>query len=197
MLTQYTNQQQQLNQIYVRFNGPLNKESVCQSVSDLVNLTYNYDGKLVWVVDEMNFYYLLAGSDGTQPTDWKRFGTSASINPYDPALSYNNNTCVIYNNTIYVSKNNPPQGTAPSNTTYWDAVSATNYVLEVPFTNQSVIVIDLPITQPIFSVYVQDQRIGCDIIDTLQPGSNGGNIWNIKFYQEDQPMLLTGRVIVK
>ena len=195
--SQYPQIQDQVSQLYCKFNAPLTAEEQVDTQLDLVDLQYVYDYKLVWVKDQRTFYYLKEGLTGQVLTDWQKWGSSAQIFPYNNTENYDPNICVHYNGALYVSISPTTAGTLPTNTTYWVQVSGSNATIQVSFTNQSTVLVDVFIKSPIFAVYVNDSPINAFIVKTTTPGSLGGFIWRIEFEENQLPKPLTGYIIIK
>jgi hypothetical protein len=191
------NIQDQVSRLYCKFHAPLIVESQVSSTSDLIHLTYNYDYKLVWVNDERTFFYLMPGLSGQLLSDWQKWGLSAQIFPYNNGVSYDPNICVHYNGALYVSLQPTMPGILPTDSTYWIQVSGNNATIQIPFTNQTIVYADVFMESPIFDVYINDSPIEAHITKTSMPGSEGGFIWKISFYENQKPSVLSGYIIVK
>ena len=197
MINQFTQIQDQVSQLYCKFNAPLTSESQVDTELDLINLTYNYDYKLVWVKDQRTFFYLREGGVGNVLIDWIKWGVSAQIIPYDNTIDYDPNICVSYNGALYVSILPTTAGTIPTNTAYWMQVSGEIATIQADFSNKSTVLVDVFILSPIFAVYIDDSLIDAHIVKTTTPGSSGGFIWQIDFEENQQPVELSGYIIVK
>ncbi len=191
--------QEQVAQLKLTFNAPLVKDSQVQSLSDLLTLSYNYDHRLVWVIDEADYYYLLVGKSGNAADHWAKFSGSAIITPYNPLLSYPINNVVTYYGKLYISIALVDPGIHPINTDYWEPLLG-NVSLKFDFTDQSEILIESPVEYPKFQVY-STATIPVSLIEafvelTSDTGIHDGAIWKISFEEASAPKILSGYIIL-
>jgi Carbohydrate binding domain. len=191
--------QDQVSQLRVCFNAPLLKDTQVTSLSNLLTLDYNYDHRMVWVIEEVDYYYLLEGQDGSLLSHWIKFQGNAVITPYDSSINYSINQIVTYDGKIYMALQNVSPGIFPTNTDYWSPISS-NVTLQFPFTDQSDIFIESPIEFPKFQTYTNSTNppslVEGFVEMTTNTGINGGNIWRISFEAGTEPISLTGYIIL-
>lgn len=159
-MSNFPNQIPIVNQFVPQFEGTAIAETVVEELNDLLNLTFNYEHKLVWVKSEESYYYLSFG-DGSNISNWKQHKTDVNLEQWNPDKTYKQSFLVYYNEVIYQAKTNVPKNINPSkNENYWQIITGkTNYGYQI-FRNQSEVIVNIsdviPITNnlPYFTIYV-------------------------------------------
>lgn len=156
--TNYPKLQEQLAQFELRFKGPLIKDSQVATFNDLLSLNsnFNYQHKIVWVIDEKANYYLDAG-DGTIATNWLRIVSRAVIEQWDALETYQTSEVVYLNNILYVATQPVPVGYTPTSyPDYWEMVSGEAISVRLIFENQSSVITYTDIKNPRFEIFIGD-----------------------------------------
>jgi hypothetical protein len=202
--------QPQLAQLECKFKGPLEKGSLVEFVSDLINLNteFHYQHKRIWVKSDKCNYYLDNG-DGTELINWKKDSVRVIITPYIPGNTFQPGDCVYQNGKIYTAKISVPIDHSPSDyDTHWLCVAGETETYRYLFSNASQIIIYTEIRNPKFEVIFGDfvldgngdivinsttnlaELINMEIVeaditkrDDLVP--NNGIAYEISFYEND------------
>ena len=126
----------QLSQVEVRFKAPLEKNSIVERVSDIVNITiinpkFSYPHKHIWVMETESFWYIEdrvdeqgKQFDGSKSFHWKEQNSRAQLRPHDSTASYKVGDCVYYKGKIYrcIKYIRAGSGTPIWDETYWEAI---------------------------------------------------------------------------
>lgn len=217
----FPKKQLQLSQLELIFKGPLVKDSIVNSLSDLTNfnVNYNFEHKSVWVKDEEANYYLFSG-DGSEISHWKREISRLVIEQYKANETWSKDTVVYLGGKIYKAKQDVPINYNPLDyENYWLLIAGDSVTYRYIFNNVSSIIIYTDIKNPIFEVilgtfefdsegsYVIDsngliklnnQEIVEAYIEKREDlVDNNGSPYEISFEENSLPVLLTGVVNVK
>lgn len=213
--------QLQLSQLEVIFRGPLVKDSIVETLSDLTNLDirYNFEHKIIWVKSEEANYYLVDG-DGSQLVHWKKHVQRLVIQPYVETETYQAGDAIYLNGKIYRASQNVPVDTNPlDNQDYWQVIVGESVTYRYLINNQSEIIVYTEIRNPMFSVILgtfetdvnDDYIIGDDGMikinnqEIVEPyivrrddlPNVGGRAYQIIFEEDSLPVLVTGAVNIK
>lgn len=213
--------QSQIAQLELLFRGPLVKNSIVNTLQDLVGLDnrYNYEHKIVWVKEAKTNYYLDNGN-GSNLDNWVKVSSSALIPTYNKDEQYQPGDIVIYLNKLYVATSEVPLDKNPiDNKDLWSGVTGESVTYRYVFVEQSEIQINVDITNPIISVgtctfekdirdnYVVDSDGLIKVIDYEEIGvtikrrddlpSTNGKTYEIKFIEDGAPVKLTGVINIR
>jgi hypothetical protein len=148
--------QPQLAQLEILFAGPLTKDSQVETVNDLIllNSSYNFPHKTVWVKESKTFYYLDNGT-GTELINWVKLSSRVVINKYDVLSTYQRGDCIFLNGKIYSALQDVPINKNPSDyEDYWLSISGETETYRFLFQNTSSVLIYTEIRNPKFEVII-------------------------------------------
>jgi hypothetical protein len=212
----------QLAQLDLLIAAPLVKDSQVEFATDLttINVMYNYPHKLVWVMAEACYYYLMTGTGG-QFTDWKKMAYTASIKVWSQGQKYLEGDVVFSDGKLWSAIQDVPINTPPSsNPDYWLCIAGENVTQRYLFENNNNFIIYTEIRNPSFTAeigsfqkqnnnYVYDTVTGHPVLldakecvpfvryrNDIAP--NNGIAYEVKFYTNELSVnLYSGFIIIK
>jgi hypothetical protein len=145
----------QITQLELLIPAPLLKDSQVETKTDLVdlNVAYNYLHKLVWVMDEACYYYLMEGN-GAQQWNWKKMAYTASIKVWQSDIPYLEGDVVYANGKLWSAIRDVPMNIPPPNDTYWLCIAGENATMRFAFTNANNIEFYTDIKNPMIHVEI-------------------------------------------
>ena len=219
--TNFPKIQPQLSQLEILFRGPLVKNSMVDTLNDLIalNVSYNYEHKIVWVKERQANYYLLTG-DGSQLTDWKKISGNLVISQYLPTEQWWETDTVYLSGRIYKAIQDVPLNYNPIDyPSHWLLITGEAITYRYIFNNASSVIVYSDIKNPRFEVitgdliqddddnYIMDtdglilinnQKIVEGFVERRQDlPNNNGMAYEISFFENELPTNLTGVINIK
>ncbi len=222
-ITTLTQSQPQIAQLECLFKGPLEKGSMVEFESDLILLdkTYHYNHKRVWV-KEFNSNFYLANGDGSEPSNWKKESARVVIKRYELTDAYQIAECVYQNGKIYTAKVNVPNGYSPADyENYWLCIAGETETYRYLFFNASSVIVYTEIRNPKFEVILGDvvydennaivldeisglaklinkEIVDAPVVQREDLPNNNGVPYEISFYEDDELSIqLSGCINIK
>lgn len=211
----YAKIKQPLNkQFELKYGAPIVSDMQVQNVEDLIDLRYNYQHKLVWVISHSTYYYLKTG-DGSIQSNWERYKQISTVLPWESDREYFTNEVVHLNGVIYRAGEDIPAGLNPeTNGDKWITVSGSALTIRYIFENVPTVTIQTNIKNPIFDVAIgtfnKDQDDNYEIdnqgfikifnqepIECLITKTSNDNEYLFSFFENELPANLTGMINVK
>jgi len=219
--TLFNKTQIQVAQLELVFKGPLVKNSIVDTLNDLIalNVNYNYFHKMIWVQSEESNYFLSSG-DGTQITHWKKQTNKLVLEQYTPIETWFKDDTVYLAGKIYKALQNVPININPiDNPTYWLLITGDLLTSRYIFNDVSSIIIYTDIKNPYFQiiqcdfVFDNDGNYVLDIDGLIKIENseiiegyikrrddlpnNNGMAYEISFEENELPIQLTGVINIK
>lgn len=218
---QFPKKQLQLAQLEVIFRGPLLKDSIVNNLNNLktLNLSYNYEHKMVWVKSEQANYYLFDG-DGSEISHWKKQVGRVVIEQYLANQTWAEGDTVYLGGKIYKAKQNVPINFNPIDYgNYWLLIAGDSITSRYIFNDLSSVIIYTEIKNPIFEIIIGTFELNPEsnyvidsdglikinnpeIVDAYierrdDLPNNNGKAFEISFEEDSLPILLTGAINIK
>ena len=149
-----------------KFGGPLDLDSEVQTYDDLLKMDVRicYAGMRVWVHDKRSTYYL-AKVEPQNPEAWQEITMKTQILEWEVDKSYSKGDIVslVKSGRLYRSMKNDNIGSNPVRyPRAWKAITGDVEEYKREFTNQSSVVITVPMEHPIFQVYQKQTIAGVE-----------------------------------
>lgn len=213
--------QNQIAQLEILFKGPLIKNSIVNSINDLIllDIKFNYEHKMIWVKNEQSNYFLNSG-DGSVISHWKKQTNKLVIDQYLSNKTWFKDDMVYISGKIYKALQNVPLNYNPFDyTLYWLLITGEQITSRLIFNNSSNVLIYTEIKNPFFQIikcnfvldtdnnYILDENglikiENSQIIDAFikrrnDLPNNSGSAYEIIFESNSLPINLTGIINIK
>lgn len=178
-----TKPQPQIAQFECLFKGPLVKDSIVETVNDLLllNAQFNYEHKIVWVKSEQANYFLNTG-DGTDLSHWKKSVSRVVIQQYNSGSTYQTSDTVYLSGKIYSATQDVPIGYNPlSYPAYWTVISGETSTFRYIFQNTTSVIIYTEVRNPQFQICLCTFVTDDDGIIQIDPSSGLAEITNVEY----------------
>lgn len=175
--------QPQIAQLECLFKGPLVKDSLVETIDDLLllNTQFNYSHKIVWVKSEQANYFLNSG-DGSSVSNWIKSVSRVVIQRYDSANVYKQYDTVYLSGKIYSASQDVPQGYDPlSHADYWTVISGETATYRYLFQNTASVIVYTEIRNPSFQVILCDFVLDIDNNIIVDPTTGLAQIQNVEY----------------
>lgn len=206
-----TTPQPQIAQLECLFKGPLIKDSIVETVDDLIllNAQYNYDHKIVWVKSEQANYFLNSG-DGSSINHWVKSVSRVVIQQYNSNSTYKQSDTVYLSGKLYSASQDVPVGYNPlSYPNYWTVISGETSTFRYIFQSTSSVIIYTEVRNPQFEVilcdFVKDgdnniqidpttglaeiqnvEVVWASVLRREDLSDNNGKAYEISFFEDDE-----------
>ena len=175
--------QPQIAQLECLFKGPLVKDTLVETINDLLllNTQYNYSHKIIWVKSEQSNYFLSSG-DGSSLLHWTKSTSRVVISRYDSNNAYNQADTVYLSGKIYSASQNVPVGYDPlSHANYWTVISGETATYRYLFQNTASVIVYTEIRNPSFQVILCDFVVDGDNTIIVDPTTGLAEIENVEY----------------
>lgn len=161
-----------LSQHQGQFRGPYLSDFMVQAVSDLLNMDFQYQHKIVWVMDEECWYYRYDDNNSDGLNGWKAVTTPSRILEWTGNKSYTVGETVYYNSLdpsspgkgIYVALLGTTIGLKPlDDPDHWLCISDDSRVISIQITNQTSFAYEAPSGRDIITKFFEQDEDGAYI----------------------------------
>lgn len=183
----------QLSQLDIKFCGPLWADMQVNNLSELDNIQFKFDGKLVWVKSENTWYYWCAAH-----TTWEKQDSRSTITVYDLNKTYLPGECVFLDGKIYSALQEIGVAEAPTNTydtPKWLCISGVTASECIVFDNMSVVEFATKIVPPLFDIWVTSEDGQEHIM--VPPTQIDEHNYRIEFYEDRELVRKSGYIYIK
>jgi len=219
--TNFIKKQPQVAQLELLFRGPLVKDSIVDTLNNLIalNVNYNYEHKIVWVKEKQANYYLFDG-DGSVISHWKKISGNLIISQYQLNSTFFEGDTVYLNGRIYKALQDIPLLYNPVDyPTYWLLITGEQITYRYIFNEVSSLIFFTDIKNPTFEIIIgtfeldvndnfvidtdglikinDREIIDAQIIRRQDIANNNGMAYEISFEENSLPVVLTGVINIK